>query len=48
MEMRYRPGFGKFTVAWREQLRLAQPFGPGRSEAKKQKSAPRTDLRRRK
>jgi hypothetical protein len=46
MEMRYRPGFGKFTIARRKRLRLAPPFGPGRSAAKKQKSAPRTDLRR--
>jgi NitT/TauT family transport system substrate-binding protein len=44
MEMRYRPDFGKFTVAWRKRLRLARSFRPGRSGAKKQESAPRADL----
>ncbi len=39
MEMRYRPEFGKFTVAWRKRLRLARSFGPGCGEAKKQKCA---------
>jgi hypothetical protein len=41
-------GDGKLAVAWRKRLRLARSFGPGRGEAKKNKSAPRTDLRRRK